>query len=583
MISDANGVAPGAALDCDICIVGGGAAGITLALQFLRSDLRVILLESGGMMPDAATQLLYEAEVADLRLHAPGERFRARRFGGSTTIWGGRCVPFDPLDFAPRPWVTDRSWPISYAELSRYYPPANDICEAGEFVYDATRAVPGGMRPMIRGFDPAHFSSNGIERFSCPTDFAARYQHRLAASANVHVLLNANCTELLCAADGILIERVSVRTLAGVAFGVTAAQVILAAGGLEIPRLLLASRGTHADGIGNATGQVGRYYMCHIAATIGALRLDVPRGDIWHGYEVAEDGTYCRRRLALTPAVQQRLELASAVVRLHFPPIPNPAHRSGPLSALFLAKPFISYEYARRLTAETSPGFATWLLHAANVARDPFGTAGFALHWLRHRSLAARKFPSVIVHPRASLFSLDYHAEQQPNPASRVTLGQGTDALGMPKLHIDWRYGELDIRTAAEALRLLRADLAQWGHGVLNYDPETIEQQIMRDGAYGGHHIGTARMGAAAATSVVDRNCRVHGMRNLYVAGSAVFPTSSQANPTLTIVALALRLADHIKQTFSAAQPRARNHAAAPARAWSGGVRANPSCASALR
>jgi choline dehydrogenase-like flavoprotein len=287
--------------------------------------------------------------------------------------------------------------------------------------------------------------------------------------------------------------------------------------------------------------------MCHIAGTIGALRLDLPRDDIWHGYEVAEDGTYCRRRLALDPAVQQSLGLASSVIRLHFPSIPDPAHRTGALSALYLAKPFISYEYAKRLTGEGSAGVGTWLRHAANVAADPFGTAGFMLHWIRKRTLAARKFPSVIVRPRANRFSLDYHGEQQPNSASRVTLGRETDRLGMPKLHIDWRYSRLDVTTAVETLRLLREDLAAWGRGRLDYDPDAVEQQIMRDGAYGGHHIGTARMGGSAATSVVDADCRVHGMRNLYVAGSAVFPTSSQANPTLTIVALALRLADHIK------------------------------------
>ena len=548
MISDANSVEAGAALDCDICIVGAGAAGITLALQFLRSDLRVILLESGSNELDDATQALYQSEVADPRLHSPGDRYRARRFGGSTTIWGGRCVPFDPLDFASRPWVTDHCWPIAYDEVSRYYPTANELCEAGECIYDADRAVPGGMRPMIRGFEPAHFSSDRIERFSCPTDFAARYQHRLAASDSVRVLLNANCTELLTRNDGTAIDRLSVRTMHGAEFAVTAKQVILATGGLEVPRLLLASRSAHADGIGNAHDQVGRNYMCHIAGTLGDLRLSLAREDIWHGYEVAEDGTYCRRRLAVDADVQRRLGLASSIVRMHFPSIPDPAHRTGALSALYLAKPFISYEYAKRLTGEGAGGAGRWLRHAANVAGDPFGTAKFMLHMVRDRTFAARKFPSVIVRPRTNRFSLDYHAEQQPNEASRVTLGREVDRLGMPKLHIDWRYSRLDVTTAIETLRLLREDLSAWGHGSLEYEPGDVEQQITRDGAYGGHHIGTARMGDSARTSVVDADCRVHGTRNLFVAGSAVFPTSSQANPTLTIVALALRLADHLKR-----------------------------------
>lgn len=548
MIEDANDVEAGASLDCDICIVGGGAAGITLGLQFLRAGRRVILLESGGMAPEAATQDLYAAEIANDRLHSPGDRYRARQFGGSTTIWGGRCVPFDRLDFDRRPWITERSWPIGYDEFARYYPAANALCEAGEFIYDAPHAVPGGMRPMIRGFHPTHFSADGIERFSCPTDFAARYRHRLAASADIRVLLHANCTELLTDADGARVRSLTVRTLAGRRFTVSPGCVVLAVGGLEIPRLLLASRQTHAEGIGNAHGQVGRNYMCHIAGTLGGVTLDVSRDDVWQGYEVAPDGTYCRRRLATTAGAQAEFGLASSVARLHFPSIVDPAHRTGALSALYLAKPFISYEYAKRLASETPPGVATWLRHVANVARDPFGTAGFLLHWARYRTLSARKFPSVIVRPRANRFTLDYHAEQQPNAQSRVTLAHETDALGMPRLRIDWRYTDLDVHTARETMRLLQADLAAWGHGRLAYDPDDVERQITRDGAYGGHHIGTAAMGASPGSSVVDADARVHGMRNLYVAGSAVFPTSSQANPTLTIVAMALRLADHLKE-----------------------------------
>lgn len=565
MIRDANTVEAGSSLSCDLCIVGAGAAGITLALQFLASHLRVIVLESGAFARDAATQKLYAAEIADPALHSPGDSYRERRFGGSTTTWGGRCVPFDPLDFTRRPWVTEHSWPIDHGEISRYYPAANMICEAGECIYDAARAVPGGMRPVIRGFDPAHFSSSGIERFSCPTNFAARYQHRLAASESVRILLNANCTELLPDADGARIEALNVRTLAGVAFRVAAAQVVLATGGLEVPRLLLASRSRHADGLGNAHGQVGRHYMCHIAGTLGVLTLDVPKDDVFHGYEVAEDGTYCRRRLAVTPAVQWDLGLASSVMRLHFPSIADPRHRAAELSMLWLARPLISYEYAKRLNDGTPASAGRWLGHAANVAADPLATARFLLHWVRRRTFSVRKFPSVIVAPRANRFSLDYHAEQQPNAASRVTLGHETDRLGVPKLRIDWRHTELDVRTARETLRLLRDDLRAWGRGRLDYEPDQVERQVLRYGAYGGHHIGTARMGNSPATSVVDRDCRVHGIRNLYVAGSAVFPTSGQANPTLTIVALALRLSEHIRQTSQAGLVRGVDNPAAPA------------------
>jgi choline dehydrogenase-like flavoprotein len=547
MISDADTIEADALLECDICIIGAGAAGISIALQFCHAQQRVIVLESGGETPEPATQALYEAEIADTALHSPADRYRERRFGGSTTIWGGRCVPFDPIDFADRPWMSDHRWPITYEDVAAYYPAANALCEAGEYVYNAAEATLGGMRPMIAGFQPAHFSTDTLERFSCPTNFAARYRHRLATSGSVQVLLHANCTELLSGDQADQIGAVAVRSLSGRAFTVRAKQVVLATGGLEVPRLLLASNRTHAAGIGNINDMVGRFYMCHIAATLGTLRLDVPRDAVHHGYEVTEDGTYVRRRLALTAAAQQENAVGNAVLRLHFPSIPDPAHRTGPLSALYLAKPFISYEYSKRLHGGDLVGARLWLRHVANVVTDPVATAGFLFHWVRRRTLAARKFPSVIVRPKKNMFSLDYHSEQQPDRHSRVTLSGERDALGMTKLRVDWRYTALDVRTASVTLQLLAADLARWGHGSLVWDASTIEQQLMRDGAYGGHHIGTARMSRSPATGVVDTNCRVHGMQNLFVAGSAIFPTSSQANPTLTIVALALRLADHLR------------------------------------
>ena len=543
MIEDANGVEDGARLDCAICIVGAGAAGITLALQYLRGGRRVILLEAGGLAPDAATQALYAGEVADAALHSPTDRYRERRFGGTTTVWSGRCIPYDRIDFERRDWVPDSGWPIDYDEVAAHYPAANALCEAGDYAYDANHALPGPMRPMIAGFAPESFDADRIERFSCPTDFGARYHDRLAGSPDVRVLLHANVTEIATSEDGAGVDHLEVRTLGGRRFTVAAEQVVLAMGGLETTRLLLASRDRHAEGIGNASGLLGRFYQCHIAGTLGALKIDRPARDVWNGYDVAEDGTYCRRRLALTEAAQRVHGIGNAIIRLHFPSIPDPSHGSGALSALFLARPLIPYEFSKRLRGRGGEGVGAWLRHAGNLARQPFGTAGFVLDWVRRRTLAVRKHPSVIVPSPNNLFSLDYHAEQVPNRESRVSLGHEPDALGLPRLVVDWRPAELDIRTAEVAVGLLRDELATWGHGRLDYEPAEVRQNVLREGAYGGHHIGTARMSATPATGVVDTECRVHGMRNLHLAGSAVFPTSSQANPTLTIVALALRLA----------------------------------------
>ncbi|WP_428489960.1 FAD-dependent oxidoreductase [Rhodopila sp.] len=548
MIQDADQIVRDTIVQADICIVGGGPAGITLAIELAKTGRSIVLLESGDIGPSDDAQALNTGEVVDEALHSPPDRYRQRRLGGGTSIWGGRCVPFDPIDFEARAWMDHSGWPIGYADVAQYYPAANALCEAGEYEYDARLASPGGMRPVLRGFAPRHFEVNGIERFSCPTNFGARYQTRLRAAANVRVLLRATVTQLRASSDGTRIERVDVRNGKDHGFSVVARQFVLAMGGIETPRLLLTSDDVHARGVGNANDLVGRFYMCHIAGTIGRLQVLGPPDSVWHGYDVAADGTYCRRRISLRADVQAEYGLGNAVFRLHHPRITDPGHRTGPLSAIYLAQNFISYEYAKRLVSDQPARATDWLRHGLNAVTDPFATLRFLSHWLRDRTLAERKFPSVIIRPRTNLFSLDFHAEQTPSHDSRIGLASATDRFGNRQVRVDWRYSRQDVETVERSFELLRADLADQAIGRLTLAPDEpdIETVVRRDGAYGGHHIGTARMASSASSGVVDADAKVFGVNNLFIAGSAVFPTSSQANPTLTIVAMALRLAEHL-------------------------------------
>jgi choline dehydrogenase-like flavoprotein len=548
MIEDAFEMPDGQKLVADVCIIGAGAAGIAMARQFLGTRHEVLMLESGGLQEEATTQELYAGSVADERLHSPPIRYRQRRFGGTTTIWGGRCMPLDTIDFEVRDYMPYSGWPIDRAALEPFYPEANSLCEAGEFKYSAAEAFDPPPRPMIEGFAGTHFTTDTLERFSCPTDFGARHSRGLREARNVRVLLHANVVELRLDSAGQQADCAVVRTLRGANFTVHARLFVLAAGGLEVARLLLASRGVHPEGIGNQHDVVGRYYMCHLAGTMGALTINRPLASVWNGYDISDEGIYCRRRIALTAAAQRQYGIGNFVARLHHPRITDPAHRNAILSLLYLAKFMIPYEYGKRLYDEERASLATWLKHVRNVAAGPFDAVGFAWHMLKDRKLAQRKFPSIIIRPKANLYSLDFHAEQQPNPASRVTLDTSRDALGMPRLAIDWRYTPIDVETVGKALALLAADLRQNGVGELRYSPASLETEITRYGAYGGHHIGTARMGGNPRTSVVDADCRLHAVHNLYVAGAAVFPTSSQANPTLTLVALALRLARTLRK-----------------------------------
>ncbi|HXR19666.1 MAG TPA: GMC family oxidoreductase [Steroidobacteraceae bacterium] len=553
MILDANDLADDRTMRADVCIVGAGAAGISMALEFIGSGIEVLLLESGGVAEEPDTQALYAGTVADERLHCPPDRYRQRRFGGTTTIWGGRCLPLDPIDFELRDYVPHSGWPLAREALLPYYPLANRLCEAGDFSYTAAAAFRDGGRPMIEGFESAYFSSDTLERFSCPTDFGARYGQQLRSAPNITVIMHANVTAVRLQADGTRVASLDVRSLRGKRLQARAAHFVLAAGGLEVARLLLASRDIQADGIGNQHDVVGRYYMCHLAGAIGALKIQKPPDSVHHGYEISEEGIYCRRRLALRPEVQRSERLGNFVARLHHPRITEPAHRSSVLSLLYLAKPFVPYEYSKRLHGDGHASLRTWLRHVGNVVTGPFEAIAFAWHLLRDRKLAQRKFPSIIVKSKANLYSIDFYAEQQPDPASRVMLDGGAhDALGMPRLRIDWRYTAGDVDTVKRAVALLAAEFARTGVGRLEYEPQEVEAEMTRDGALGGHHIGTARMGSDPRDSVVDVNCRVHGVGNLFVASSATFPTSGQANPTLTLVALSLRLAEHLRSLLQA-------------------------------
>lgn len=547
MIIDASELSDATALSARVCIVGAGPVGISLALALAETGVEVLLLEAGGAEQSDASQAFYAGAVADPAKHSPLDEYRERRLGGSTTIWGGRCMPFDPIDFEQRDWIPNSGWPIGPEALAPYYPGANRLCEAGAFAYTTESAFDRPMRPMIAGFDGESFTTDTLERFSCPTDFGTRYRERLAQAPTLRVVLNAAVTEIDLDESGAVVTDLTVRTASGGTIAVTADRYVLAMGGLETTRLLLASRRVQADGIGNRHGVLGRYYMCHLAGTMGVFRAAGGRDAVWHGYDVADDGSYCRRRLALRPEVQRTQRVGNFVARLHHPRIADSHHDTAVLSALYLGRSLVPKQYRKRLEDADPDGLAGTLRHLANVARDPIGVARFAQGMLLGRKLAARKFPSIVVTPRSGAFSLDFHAEQEPNPESRVQLGADVDAWGMPRLLVDWQYTPGDVVTVQTSLDLLARDLARSGCGTFDYDPDAVETEMTRYGAYPGHHIGTARMGSDPRTSVVDADCRVHGIANLHVAGAAVFPTSSQANPTLTAVALALRLADHLK------------------------------------
>jgi choline dehydrogenase-like flavoprotein len=516
-------------LDADICIIGGGAAGIAIAREFIASPYRVILLESGGLRREQRVQNLYRTSCVGEHYYQPLDQCRSRYFGGSTNCWGGICTPLDEIDFEERAWVPYSGWPIRYDELASHMLRAHQLCSPGPFLYDSAAWRIIGLNPhqidstLFRPF-VWHFNGRADRELS----FGKRFRSELRQASNVDVLLEANVTELLTGDDGRTVERARIRTFDGAVHYVRARRFILACGGIENARLLLASTSTHTDGLGNHHGLVGRFFHEHLQLPCGML-VAPDGGDEAARYSRLHrlGGTACLPGFHLAPAAQA--ERRTPNVSISIDPLYD---RESALIALQKAR---SDFRARRLSSDTLKG----LWRAATECREWAPEV-----WRRFvRGDRPRGDPR-----RFIVFA---RSEQSPNPDSRVVLSKDVDELGMRRALLDWHTTPFDrtgIRLAASyAVREFR----RLGIGEIIEADWLAGDAWPEDLAGGPHHMGTTRMSDDPRTGVVDQNCKVYGVEGLYVAGSSVFPTGGHANPTLSILALALRLSEHVRETLS--------------------------------
>lgn len=533
-----------------ICIVGAGAAGISLACELDGLGVSVVLLEAAGTgILGGVSQDPYEGTATGA--HPQPSNFRRRAFGGTTTIWGGRCVPYDPIDFERREYAPKSGWPIPYREVAQYYPKAMAYCDAGVFDFSVSGALEN-QTPTIPGLDPAaDVEANLIERYSLPTDFGARYRKKLEQSANVRVVTHAHAVRLLKDPVGDRIAALEFATRSGRTAKVNAQLFVLALGGIETTRFLLASD-LEGTGLGNRFDLLGRYYTCHLENILGAVRSKRP--GVVFGFEKTRDGVYARRKLQIRESAQQREGILNIAFRLHYPNIADPQHRSSVLSAVYVAKRIVIPEYRRILQHGKNDPASPLLLtqHVRNLVTGIPQLLGFAIDWTRRRVLAERKLPYMLVPNADGSYPLEFHAEQTPLHESRISLIGDKDAYGIPRVKIDWRTCETDVDSICKAYRLLKRQIDASRQCSLEFDDKQLEASAAQSLPVGGHHIGTARMSGGPSDGVVDTNCSVHGLPNLFIASSAVFPTSGHANPTLTIVALSIRLAVRIKTILSA-------------------------------
>lgn len=525
----------------ETCIIGSGPAGITLALELAARGRPSLLLESGGASAGPA-QDLAAAEIVDPAVHDDMSIAVARRFGGASNLWGGRCMPLDPCDFEPRPYAQDTRWPIGLEDLAPYYPTACRYATCGEPVF--TAPMPG-----VRAAD-SDFAFESIERASNLPKMQKSHARALQESTLVDIRLDATVIDFEIGESG-AIEAALVAGADGQRRRVVADRFVIAAGGLESTRLLMIAQRHRPGMFGGADGPLGRYYMGHIIGEIADIFFLDDRFD--DAFDLLRDGngSYTRRRFTPSFALQRAHGVPNICFWPIVPPIADPRHRSGALSAVALAlstpglKDLLLPEAIR--IRHVGP-HVDWRPHLRNVLSDAPRMAAFLIRFMYRRYVAAERIPGYFIRNRSMRYGLSYHCEQSPRADSRVTLADTTDRLGAPRLRVDLRFSRDD----AEGVVRAHEELARWlqrsNIAEIHYrqpEAQNVDAVVARM-SHGTHQIGTARMGATRTEGVVDRNLRCFDAPNLYVASSAVFPTSSQANPTLSIIAFAVRLAEYL-------------------------------------
>lgn len=526
MLLDLRAMHDSVELACEVCIVGAGAAGISLARRLAMQGVDVLLLESGGADHESPIQDLARGETVGHDYWALREA-RLRFFGGTTAIWGGRCAELDATDFDRRDWVPHSGWPISKSDLDPFY------SDARKSLGLPARQKAGDIWLSL-GETPPAFEDGGLTsdfwQFTPSTEqFTLRRCQDLVDHDRVRILLHATLTRIRRSADGRRVTGIEIGDVSGRSASVSARHFVIAAGGIENARLLLACK------IGNDHDQVGRYFMEHPHARGG----EIVSGKLWtllrqYGRHLRDPGGHKHAALLRPSArMQQREQILGSAFTLGA----IQRERAREIATMR------AYNKLRHDLSPSARNRALWLTAKKIVLRghevvDP----------LRSKLLVMAGWSAAAI----------FRAEQAPNPDSRVTLGMTRDALGMREAKLDWQFSEIDKRTVAVTMRTFAKELERLGIGRFEPDPWIERDDIWHSDPLvcshykgGYHHMGTTRMSASPRNGVVDQRCRVHGIENLTMAGSSVFATSGWANPTLGIVALSMRSADLIARDLS--------------------------------
>jgi choline dehydrogenase-like flavoprotein len=522
MIHDLNTIDEQIIRAADLCIIGSGAAGIAMAREFMNTKYTIVVLEAGGLFHETKSQDPYRSKVVGLP-HTGVHTGRVRVFGGTTTLWAGQALPLSPIDLERRDWVPHSGWPISLNELSNYYQRAEEVMKLPPSSYDADAWV--RAQRAAPGFD-SEICEAGLSQFSNDWNFAVSYQAELRTSQNIHVVTHANVVDILANENASTINSLALKSLDGRICKASSRYYIICCGGIETARLLMASNTVEPNGLGNRNDLVGRYFQEHLHCT----------------------------PLPVTPKNKRKFAAIFNAFRYrnvkHSPKIAASAHLQRKYQTLNVGAEILYPP------SEDSPIEAAKLLLRNARQKDRWGELPKALLKLAkspHKLAAAALRYYVFKQPAFDSSGQPYLGicgEQSPNSESRIYLGEERDILGMRRAVVDWRLTNLERHSIDVFLRELAAEFKRLDLGQIDTagfqwpdDPKQFGQ-VLHDS---NHHIGTTRMSDSPKTGVVNSDCRVFGLDNLFIGSSSVFPTGGYSNPTLTTIALTIRLADHLK------------------------------------
>jgi choline dehydrogenase-like flavoprotein len=525
MFADARTVPRDTTLETDVCVVGAGAAGVTLALELAGSPFRVTVLESGGFELEAETQALYEGRSIGLPysdLSVPRLRF----FGGTTNHWGGICRPFEEADFEAREGIPFTGWPIKKADVDPFYERAVRVVQLPSQDWDLDHWAPEG-EPAPLPLNSDRIESRAAQEVEPDLrSFGDGYRDKLRLAPNVTVLLHANTTGVRIDESERAATSVEAATLEGNRFSVAAKIFVLATGAIENTRLLLTSNQQQPSGLGNQHGLVGRFFLEHPRFLGGFLVPNTPPPNLGFYESHRVDGHLVQGYLASSKELQLAEGLLDLQIRL------EPGYGDAPEDAA---------DFARHVMT-LAGDLDSWQEIAIPGTPVPVPYLDMV-----REALESPEDTYIYLRGRIETVGLTTRIEPAPNPDSRVMLARERDELGMQQVALDWRLSDVDRRNVRRTLEIFGAEVGAAGIGRVRILYDEDESGWPADLNGGQHHMGTTRMSNDPKQGVVDTNCRVHGLSNLFVAGSSVFPTASGATPTLMLVALALRLADHLQ------------------------------------